>query len=74
MIRSLKKAQRKEELASNNREHIAQHVTANEQQLQRLDETTARIVRLRVQVGNSGPRGRRRSGSNGGHTADSTSK
>ena len=43
-------AQRKEELASNNREHIAQHVTANEQQLQRLDETTARIVRLRVQL------------------------
>ncbi|MDE0817654.1 MAG: AAA family ATPase, partial [Pirellulaceae bacterium] len=43
-------AQHKEELASNNREHIAQHVTANEQQLQRLDETTARIVRLRVQL------------------------
>ena len=43
-------AQRNEELASNNREHIAQYVTANKQQLQRLDETTDRIVRLRVQL------------------------
>lgn len=43
-------AQRHEELASYNREQIAQHVTTNEQQLQRLDETMARIVRLRVQL------------------------
>ncbi|MFP6586328.1 MAG: chromosome segregation protein SMC [Pirellulaceae bacterium] len=43
-------AQRHEELASYNREQIAQHVTANEQQLQRYDETMARIVRLRIQL------------------------
>jgi chromosome segregation protein len=43
-------AQRHEELASYNREQIAQHVTTNEQQLQRLDETMARIVRLRIQL------------------------
>jgi chromosome segregation protein len=43
-------AQRHEELASYNREQIAQHVTANEQQLQRLDETATRIARLRIQL------------------------
>ncbi|HIN54103.1 MAG TPA: hypothetical protein EYM79_07305, partial [Planctomycetes bacterium] len=43
-------AQRHEELTSYNREQIAQHVTANEQQLQRHDETMARIVRLRIQL------------------------
>jgi chromosome segregation protein len=42
--------QRHEEFASNNRELIAQHVTTNEQQLQRLDETMERIARLRIQL------------------------
>ncbi|MBT5884013.1 MAG: chromosome segregation protein SMC [Planctomycetaceae bacterium] len=43
-------AQRHEELASDNREQIAQHVTTNEQQTQRLNETMARIARLRIQL------------------------
>jgi chromosome segregation protein len=43
-------AQRHEELSSDNREQIAQHVTTNEQQLQRLDETIIRIARLRIQL------------------------